>query len=515
VKPTRRERFTETGFLAFHKAFFGLEFVGFGEAPPPFELRGAVAVVTICGPLLQHESPFWDCYEAISERARAAFESIDSRAVLLKIDSPGGDAAGCFELARELRTMAEESGKRLVAYVDGCCASAAYAIASAASEIVAPPTSSIGSIGVFEAHVDLTAQDRALGMKFTFIASGDRKLDGNPHVALSEEGAASIAEKVDLLAGLFFDLVEEQRGLPVAKVAALEGELLLAAQALENGLIDALEVYAPLLERLQSSKAPEAKPMATKPQAKANDKEWEALRTLAESDDEEHKKMAKKLLAKMMGDGGSAEGGEGGEESDDDKKKKDEEAKAKAEADDKDKKDKEEASAKAKADSDAAKAQALSANALAMAQELQTIKAQNASILAERAAEKEAAARAQLFAKRPDFSPAQCKTLETVPLATLDDAVKNWPRVQASVGASANATTAGGGVAGGERKGAYVPVLTTEQQALLDKTDPFKRGHGPKAAVQHGNVFEMPQVTKEQARARLAELDRLETEETA
>jgi len=122
---------------------------------------------------------------------------------------------------------------------------------------------------------------------------------------------------------------------------------------------------------------------------------------------------------------------------------------------------------------------------------------------AERAAEKDAQARADLFAKRPDFSEAVRATLATAPLAMLANAVTTWPRASASPGAAAAALTPG--VTGGERRSAYVPNLTAEEQAILAQFD--KRPSGPKSAAIHGTSFVMPVgITQEEARARVEQL---------
>jgi ClpP class serine protease len=484
VKTPRRASYTRTGFVAIHKGAWGSEV----EEPSPresaFREEGSVAIVDICGPLFQRADPwgFFDSYDAIAARAAAAFACATARKVMLSIDSPGGDAAGCFELSRELRKMAVESGKPLAVSVKGMAASAAWAIATAATAgIWAPPTSSVGSIGVYEAILDVTEQDRMLGVKVSFRASGRRKLDGNPHVPVTPEAEESLQAKVDLLAGLFFDLVEEHTGIAAAEIAALEGELLLAGQALAKGLIAGLKTERQLLEALENPQMTTPVQPPKRAQAKANDKEWEALRTLAESDDEEHRKMAKKLLAKMMG----GEGDGDGKEPDGD------EAARKAEADDKEKKDKEEADAKAKA---------LSANAMAMAQELQQLKADNARRDAQAAADKEAAERAGLLTKRPDFSDAQRKTLASVPVAALREAVETWPRASADAGAAAAAMTAG--VSGGERQDAEVG-LTPEQSAIIARLD--GNGAGPRAVVIRGTETSVPIYDRETALARIAE----------
>lgn len=226
------------------------------ERPSEADDRGFLedsdaAIVEIRGPLLRRAEGlmglFCDNYEAIRDRAAAAFASGASR-VVLRIDSPGGDAGGCFELSRELRAMSLESGKALIAYADGNCCSAAYAIACAAEEIVAAPTSVVGSIGVFQPMVDVTAQDRALGMNVVVVASGEAKTDGNPHVAITKEAVARVQDQVDDLAGLFFDLVADMRsGVTADEVRALKGGTFLGVRAVGVGLADRVSAWGDLM----------------------------------------------------------------------------------------------------------------------------------------------------------------------------------------------------------------------------------------------------------------------------
>ncbi|HVH50717.1 MAG TPA: S49 family peptidase, partial [Gaiellaceae bacterium] len=264
----RRGRFVKPGYLALSPKAFGLEFAFFERPAREVTTVGNVAVVEITGPLTHRSDYFWDSYEGIEARARAAFES-DARAVCLRIDSPGGDVAGCFELARALRNMSAESGKELVAFCEGLCASAAYALACGATRIVAPGTANVGSVGVFEAMVDTVAADVAMGVRFIMVASGARKLDGHPHVPPTEAGVAAMQEKIDILAEQFFDLVAELRGLDPIDIRAIEGELLVAPQALTRGLIDSLGVYAETLESLQGETSMPVPPAKIAPTARA------------------------------------------------------------------------------------------------------------------------------------------------------------------------------------------------------------------------------------------------------
>src|SRR5262245_3946808 len=93
-------------------------------------VEGPFAVVDVVGPLVHHFAYGLDSYDAIGARVRQACASSASE-VVLRIDSPGGDVYGIFELAREVRSVCAAAGKRLCAYISGAGASAAYALACA------------------------------------------------------------------------------------------------------------------------------------------------------------------------------------------------------------------------------------------------------------------------------------------------------------------------------------------------------------------------------------------------
>ena len=507
-----RAKFTPSGLLAITLAAFGEEFDVKGPMQP-VERVGAVGVVGICGPLLEHPNPDWDDYDSIQQRAQVAFLDPEVQVVALRINSPGGAAAGCIELARALRDMSEETRRGIAVFVDGMAASAAYAIASCATlGIFSPPTSTVGSMAVYKTQVDQTALDRAMGLKFEFIASdgADLKLAGNPHIAMTDEVRVHEQEKVNLMTDLFYSLVEEMRGISRAQSTALRGAALLASQGLENGLVNELKAYGAFLSDLQTplGRKPTNMPpkTSTAAQAKASDKEWEALRTLAESDDESKRKMARKMLATMLGEGG--EGGEGGG-SDPEKDKKDEEARAKAEQDKKD----EEAKAAAAKQDEEAKAKALAdAGTLAVAQELQTVKAELATERAARVASEQATAVAKaeaqkttLLASRPDFSDALRATLAKLPLADIQAAVKDLPRVHAGPRAAAAATLTP--PTRGAEATVATAVLSERQQSVLDGL----RRKPRTASAEHGSdgSLTLHLLTPEAAQARLEELDAL------
>ena len=131
-----RRRYDRQGMLALRREAF-LDFFVDNNADSRNETVEQCEIVTIRGPLEQHDGWWADSYEAVLDRVTEACES-PSPVIVLKIDSPGGQLEGCFDAARTIRSRCAAANKRLIAYVDGCACSGGYALACAASEIVVP-----------------------------------------------------------------------------------------------------------------------------------------------------------------------------------------------------------------------------------------------------------------------------------------------------------------------------------------------------------------------------------------
>jgi len=414
--------------LALHAAAIGIAF----PAPTQdegFELSGSTAIVTIRGPLVQHGGVvFWDNYDSIRARVAAACAKEDVTDVVLRIDSPGGDALGCFECGRELRASAKASGKKLWAYCDGMIASAAFAIAvSATAGIYVPLAGAIGSVGVMRAVVDATAADAAQGLKYAVVSSGIRKLDGNPHVSLTEDALKAVQANVDELADLFFSFVEELRPQTSASILkGLEGAILFGQSAVKAGLADGIAEWTEFLAMVakdEGASAPGA--TATDTETQMDKKEMRAwLKSLSEDKDEKVASKAKAALKCLEDDGDGDEKKEAKAAAEDKK----EEAKAEEPADKKDEK-KEEAKAASNPLETKSAAASPDLALLARVHALET----------ERANEKEEIARTTLLAKRPDFSAEVRASLSkrsadgkgwAYSLAQLTEAVETWPSPQ-------------------------------------------------------------------------------------
>lgn len=210
---------------------------------------GATAIVYVSGPLEHRACPYGDSYESIRQRFGEALAS-DADTVVLRIDSPGGVVSGLNQAVFDMRRAGENSGKRIVVYVDELACSAAYALSCVASEIVAPPSGVVGSIGVRSEMCDQTAADEKAGIKWAIITSGERKADGDPRMPISEDALAREQARVDKLAAQFFAIVSDARGLSAEAVEGYQAGTFLGADAYAAGLVDDVMGWEELLAEI-------------------------------------------------------------------------------------------------------------------------------------------------------------------------------------------------------------------------------------------------------------------------
>lgn len=159
------------------------------------------------------------------------------RGIVLDIDSPGGEAAGAMEAAAHIRAVSAK--KRVVAYVDSLAASAAYALASGAAEIVATPSATLGSIGVVYMHLDRSQAVKDKGFKPTFLHAGAFKIDGNSMQPLPDDARARIQDQIDQVYALFLDTIGQLRpALGRDGARKTEAGKFFGQRAVEAGLAD-------------------------------------------------------------------------------------------------------------------------------------------------------------------------------------------------------------------------------------------------------------------------------------
>jgi signal peptide peptidase SppA len=174
-------------------------------------------------------------YEEIRELVDFAKTSDQVQAAVLCINSPGGEAANCFETASMIRELAEI--KPTIAFVSGLCASAAYFLACGAELIYCQPSSEIGCVGTLLGWYDSSKQLEAAGVKMDLIKSGDYK-GIMPEIPLTESHRKMLQHTVDLHGAMFRDFVKAAR--PQIDVANLQGQDFVGVEAVDLGFADSL-----------------------------------------------------------------------------------------------------------------------------------------------------------------------------------------------------------------------------------------------------------------------------------
>jgi len=239
-----------------------------GETPAPQTTNpgwqmteGGIGHLPILGPLVQRGDWLTGMfgimsYDDIAAAAEDAFTEPGTRAVLMEIDSPGGEVAGLFDLVDRLEALKAETGKPLWAIAREQALSAGYAIASVADRLLVTQTGEVGSIGVIAVHVDQSGHDQAEGRKYTLIHAGAKKVDGNPHIPLTPEALADIQADVDDLYAPLVARVARARGMTPEAIAATEAAIYRGQHAVAAGLADGIatleRAHADLLAALDS-----------------------------------------------------------------------------------------------------------------------------------------------------------------------------------------------------------------------------------------------------------------------
>lgn len=220
-------------------------------------LDNGVAVIDVFGILahrggMQADSSYVQGYDQLARQLEAALADDAVRAILLNVDSPGGEVAGAFQFADQVR--AARGIKPIAAIAGDMAASAAYLIASATDSVSITPTGMVGSIGVVTSHVDMSRAMDSMGMAVTYIYAGAHKIDGNPLQPLSQDVAASIQADVDFYYNMFVGRVAGYRpATDAAALKATEARIYIGEQALAARLADRVETPDQAIARLAAS----------------------------------------------------------------------------------------------------------------------------------------------------------------------------------------------------------------------------------------------------------------------
>jgi protease-4 len=209
-----------------------------------------VAVIDVHGLLLKRydsssllsTTPGADPVGDLKEALGRAGGDEDVKAVVLRIDSPGGVVAWCDAMHREIVEFRKRSGKPVIASITSLGASGGYYIALAADKICAAPSAAVGSIGVLSIFLNLEGLASKIGVETQVVKSGARKDMGGLWRGLEPEERAIMQAMIDEYYERFVALILESRpGLTREKLKPVaDGRLLTATQALEAGLVDSI-----------------------------------------------------------------------------------------------------------------------------------------------------------------------------------------------------------------------------------------------------------------------------------
>jgi len=223
---------------------------------PPYAIADGVAVYDVEGPLIQRGYWCFQGYDTVARDLEMALGDSRVRAVLLRMNSPGGHAAGCFEASRRMRALVDASKKPCVAYADEMAYSAAYALACVADEIVLPEPGGVGSVGVIASMQSVAKMLADSGVDVRVLTSGKEKADGYPALPIDSEAVKRAQARVEGLAQLFAAWVADRRRMTPESVRALEAGVRYGNAAVSSGLADRVASYHDTLAALQRRVAP-------------------------------------------------------------------------------------------------------------------------------------------------------------------------------------------------------------------------------------------------------------------
>lgn len=186
-----------------------------------------------------------------------AFEDKDSPAVAISINSPGGSPVQSRLIYRRIRDLAAEKNKKVYVFVEDVAASGGYLIAVAGDEIIADPSSIVGSIGVVSASFGFTELIKKIGVERRVHTAGKNKATLDP---FKPENKADIDHLKALQLEIhetFIDLVKERRGDKLTdSIDLFTGQFWTGVRSVELGLIDGL---GDMRSYLQSQYGPKTK----------------------------------------------------------------------------------------------------------------------------------------------------------------------------------------------------------------------------------------------------------------
>jgi protease-4 len=206
--------------------FFIGQYIG---RPGRFTFGDKIAIVEIKGVITQSSG--------IIEEINQYQEDEGVKAIILRIDSPGGGVGPAQEIHREILKV--KSKKKVVTSMGSVAASGGYYIACASDLIIANPGTITGSIGVLMEFTNIEELFKKIGIKGVVLKSGEHKDIGSPFREMTPEEKKIIQDVIDNVHQQFIQAVAEGRKMDRAKVMQIaDGRILTGEQAKQIGLVD-------------------------------------------------------------------------------------------------------------------------------------------------------------------------------------------------------------------------------------------------------------------------------------
>lgn len=200
---------------------------------------------------------FWDSslvsYQDIQSGIEEMLNEESIREIVLLLDSPGGSCTGLFSCCEYIKGASEK--KPIHAFVSGEACSAAYAIATACTDITMEKDSETGCCGAYASAMEYDAEylkEKQGILSRIFRSKNAPKKNLSP--ITDENAAKALQERIDNLGFEYMALVAENRGMETAKAEETfgEGAVVSAGYALEHGMIDSINDWASFIENLSA-----------------------------------------------------------------------------------------------------------------------------------------------------------------------------------------------------------------------------------------------------------------------
>jgi protease-4 len=218
-------------FLLLAVAFFLGTYLTARLVERPASAANQIALVRVEGVILDADEPV--------AQLRDFAENEAIRAILIRIDSPGGAVVPSQEIYDQVRKIRAEGRQKVVVSMGTVAASGGYYIASASDRIVANPGTLTGSIGVILEMPNFEELMKKIGVENTVVKSGTHKDLISPFRKLGDDERAILQRVMDDVHDQFIQAVADGRGLAKETVAAIaDGQVFTGRQAKDKGLVD-------------------------------------------------------------------------------------------------------------------------------------------------------------------------------------------------------------------------------------------------------------------------------------